>query len=117
MNIEDLDGVDLTRGIYRRIYGGATKGRRINSVSMLAELLFWRLHCVADDYGAFDADPYLLRIVALPLRQEVTDALVARSLDELESAALVRLYSIGRDRYGVIANFTELQPANRNGKR
>jgi hypothetical protein len=45
--------VDLVRGVYCRIYASATKGRRINSVSIMAELLFWRLHLIADDFGAF----------------------------------------------------------------
>jgi len=52
--------VDMTKGVYRRIYSSATRDRRINQLSLAAELLYWRLHCVADDFGSFEADPYLL---------------------------------------------------------
>ncbi|HEX2972656.1 MAG TPA: hypothetical protein VHP11_10005 [Tepidisphaeraceae bacterium] len=114
--MSDAD-VDLTRGVYRRIYSGATRGRRINSVSPLAELLFWRLHLVADDFGAFEADPYLIQCSALPLRRTITEGQIADALGELAGARLVELYQVHGEAYGRIVGFEDFQPAPRNGRR
>lgn len=111
------DHVDMTRGIYRRIYAGACKGKRINSVSIAAELLFWRLHCVADDFGTFEADAVFVKSQALPRRSEITAEAIPPFLAELQTANLVALFEHGGEQYGCILDFQTLQPANRNGKR
>ncbi len=114
--MSDLD-LDLTRGIYRRIYAGATKGKRINAVSLLAEVLFWRLHLVADDFGRFEADPYLLHCAALPRRRSISESDIAGALAELEGENLVVRYEVSGEPYGLIRDFEEMQPAGKNGRR
>lgn len=112
---------DLTRGVYRRIYAGARTGKRINQVSIEAELLFWRLHCVADDFGNLAGDTYLVRIEAVPLRREWDDAKVGNLLDELASIdpkrSLIRFYDADGERYIHISGFIQRQPGNRSGRR
>lgn len=109
--------VDMTRGVFRRIYSSATRDRRINQLSVNAELLYWRLHCVADDFGAFEADPYLLLCSALPLRRDVDQQQITAALDELVRAELIQLYRVAGEKFGHICGFTEAQPANKAGRR
>ncbi len=119
---------DLTRGIYRRIYGGATTGRRINRVSIGAEFWFWRLHMIADDFGRFPAEAKRCRMTAAPLRDDedvkasggpvgVWTSDVRAWLRELERVDLIVIYTADGELYGRIRHFEELQPGNRNGRR
>ncbi len=117
MSRDDTNASDMTHGVYRRIYGGLTRSRRLNAVSLLAELAFFRLHCVCDDFGTFEADPYLINSQAFPRRAEVTEADAGRAVEELAAAGLVELYEVRGERYGQIARFTEFQRGGRNGKR
>lgn len=112
-----MEEKDLTRGIYRLIYSGAIRGRRINRVSVLAELLFWRAHLVADDFGAFEADPVLFRAQALTLRPNILEGQIRDCLDELAREGLIQVYHVRGEPYAIITDFLELQPAGRNGRR
>lgn len=108
--------VDMTRGVYRRIYSGYVRGRRINSVSMNAEAWFWRINAIADDFGNFRSDPRLMVAEAAPLRK-IGPAQAKRWMKELIDADLIRTYDVDGEHYGHIVGFAELQPAGRNGKR
>lgn len=108
--------IDLTRGVYRRMYSGFVMGRRINAVSVDAECLFWRLNAIADDFGNFNSGGLYVRNHAAPLRRwsvAKIDALVV----ELAAAGLIDTYEVGQDHYASIRDFMELQPAGRNGRR
>lgn len=111
---------DLTRGVYRRLYSGATRGRRINSVSEGAELLFWRLVMIADDLGNLHADPMLIRSDAMPLRS-VTNTTIKKRMNELERVGLIERYLVKGESYAHIVGWSDLQPMgydeNRNRKR
>jgi hypothetical protein len=113
------DVLDMTMGQYRRVYSNCRIGRRINSVSIGAEFLFWRIHnCIADDFGNFLADPVVIRADALTRRQEaISVEQVAAWLKEIVEVALIQTYEVANERYGHIAGFLVRQPANRNGKR
>lgn len=108
--------VDLKRGIYRRLYSGAIKGKRINAVSVQAEMVFWRLHMIADDFGNFEAEPDLLRAAAFVRRPEITTNALAIAMGELTAQALVARYEHDGDAYGHIVGFVAMQPT-KNGKR
>lgn len=108
--------LDLTKGIYRRIYAGFLMGRRINAVSMEAEAWFWRLHAIADDFGNLPGDPDVLRSLASP-RRNITVKQVVSWVSELENAALLRAYEFGSESYLHIDGFEFRQPGGRNGKR
>ena len=63
------DIIDMTKGRWRRLYGAAVNGRRINLVSIEAEFIFWRAVMIADDLGNFPADPVVFKGMALPRRK------------------------------------------------
>lgn len=113
---------DLTKGIYRHAYStGYQRGRRINGVSFNAEGWFTRCMLIADDYGHFEADPFLCRIAAAPLRKQITDQDVDGWLKELSSdivgiGPLITFYEVKGECYGEIVDWA-LQPAPRNGRR
>lgn len=107
---------DLTRGVYRRLYGGFIKGQRINKLSLQAEAWFWRVFAVADDFGNYDADPELVKD-ATKGRRKVTTNQVERWLNEMESVGLITFYHNRAERYLHIYKFELTQPAGKNGKR
>lgn len=110
--------VDLTKGVYRRIFAGFVRGKRICSVSIGAEAWFWRLMMLADDFGNLAAEPVALRNDAQGLRT----VNVAKSEEWVKELAatnppLIRLYRADGDRFIHIERFDELQPAGKNGRR
>lgn len=109
---------DLTRGIYRRLYAGFIKGRRINQLSLSAEAWFWRVMASADDFGNADADPGLCYAATVGRRIGITLEDVTEWLVELGESGLIQFYaSESGDKYLHIVGFEELQPAGKNGKR
>jgi len=108
--------VDMTSGVYRRVYAGYITGHRINGLSLEAEAWFWRLNAVADDYGNMRAEPSLLVAETVGLRQIKTEKVLGL-VDEIVSAGLAYRYSVGRDQYLHIVGFEERQPCGRNGRR
>jgi len=111
----------LIRGWYRRIYSNARTGRRINSVSDEAALLFWHLHFVADDFGNLSGEPDRVKADAVPLRNTMTTDRVEALLDELAKTTdenpLIRFYNVDGERFIHINDFIIRQPGGKNGKR
>lgn len=107
---------DMTRGVYRRIYSGFTKGQRINKLSLEAEAWFWRVLTTVDDFGNGDADPDLCRDATAGKRQ-VSSADVARYLGEMWDAKLIEFYEAKGETYLHIVGFEETQPAGKNGRK
>lgn len=108
--------IDHTKGIYRRVYASFLTGRRINSVSLEAEAWFWRLQALADDFGAFPADPRVLPSQAAP-RRKIGVAKSERWVAELAAAKLIHLYIVDEIRFGEIDGFDQYQKAPPNGRR
>lgn len=108
--------VDMTSGVYRRVYAGYITGHRINGLSLEAEAWFWRLNAVADDYGNMRAEPSLLVAETVGLRQIKTEKVLGL-VDEIVAAGLAYRYEVGRDQYLHIVGFEERQPCGRNGRR
>lgn len=108
--------LDMTEGVYRRIYAGFLKNKKINSVSWMAEAWFWRLVVLADDYGNIDGDMRWLTVNAAPKRE--VDTKQAKILtDELRSAGLIMFYQVDGEDFINIPGFIDRQPANKNGRR
>lgn len=110
---------DFRKGIYRLQHSaGVRRGRRINALELAcAEAWFWRIHSIADDHGRFEADPYLCRIAAAPLKQDLTDETVEQWLREIGDVGLIGFYTAKVERYGVVLDWYQHQPAGRNGRR
>lgn len=97
-------------GRFRRLYDNWIFGKRINALSYGAECYFARAHLIADDYGNFPVDPFILIAKAGGLRkvegEEITDY-----IKEMERNGLIRLYLVdSSDWYGHIIAFTRSQP-------
>lgn len=107
---------DLTRGVYRRLYSGFTKGQRINKLSLQAEAWFWRVVATVDDFGNGDADPDLCRD-ATAGRRKVTSQQVSGWLGEMRSVGLIQMYNVKGEPYLHVIGFEATQPAGRNGRR
>jgi len=108
--------LDMTEGIYRRIYAGFLTGKRINAVSLEAEAWFWRLHALADDYGNLHGSIRMLANLAAP-RRDLPTAKVEALCRELEKAQLIAAYEVDGEAYFNIIGFEKKQPAGRNGRR
>lgn len=107
---------DLTRGVYRRVYGGFIYGQRINKLSLSAEAWFWRVLVTVDDFGNGRADPDLCRDVTAGGRR-VTAKQVSGWLREMQQAGLIQFYEAKGEPLLHIAGFEQSQPAGKNGKR
>lgn len=105
---------DMTKGVYRKVYSGFLRGRRITLVTLQAEAWFWRINMLADDFGNLAADPEVLA-ADLGGRRKVSvaksEALIAQLLD----AKLLIAYEIGGERYLSIVGFQIFQKS-RNGR-
>lgn len=108
---------DLTKGIYRRLYSGFTKGQRINKLSLSAEAWFWRILATVDDFGNGDADPELCRAATVGRRPSITAKQVSGWLREMCDAGLIRFYAVKGEPFLHVIGFETSQPAGKNGRR
>lgn len=106
----------MTDGLYRRIYAGYLKSRKINKLSLQAEAWFWRLHSIADDYGNLHGDPVLIWKDASG-RRDITVKQAEALTQEILDAGLAYAYYSDDDVFIHIVGFESKQPAGRNGKR
>lgn len=87
---------------------GILSSERVNALGWEAEVFYRRLMSVVDDYGRYTAHPALLRAALYPLKLEtVSDACIARLLEEVRSAGLVNLYMVADKPYLELADFRQ----------
>jgi hypothetical protein len=111
-----VSNLDMTEGVYRRIYPSFIKNDKFRALSWAAEAWFWRLLVLADDHGNLDGDMEWL-VSNAGRKRKVTPEQAQELTDELVAASLVRFYRVGSDQYINIPGFIDRQPANRNGRR
>ena len=94
---------ERTRGrAYNPLLKSYPDSVKVNSCSILAELLYVRLIAKADDAGRYWAGPKRLLGKLLTQRwerDEVDEAGIIQALDELETAGLISRYEVGADTY------------------
>jgi hypothetical protein len=95
----------------RIIREGITTSETLAMVSYEAECLFYRLVVVADDFGAFDGRPVIVRAKCLPLRDS-TVAQVSEWLRELAEHSLIVQYESEGKPYIAIPKFRQRTRAN-----
>ena len=78
----------------RLLKEGIVDSDRINALSAQAEVFFYRLLVVSDDYGCMDARPSILRARCFPLRENVTTEHLNKWLDELTKQKLIISYFV-----------------------
>lgn len=91
-----------------RILRDWTDSFTVNSLDAQSERFFIRLIMKADDFGAFHADPRLLKSYLFPLLSDIREADITRWLAACEKAGLVRCYVDDKGRkYTQIMNFRQ----------
>jgi len=98
----------------RLIYPQIATSLSIAQLSVLAELLFWRILPQADDQGRLPGDPRQLKALACPMRDELTPDKIGELLSELEQAELIIQYSNSSKRYIQIAQWWDYQSGMRH---
>lgn len=82
----------------------------VDSLSESAEVLFYRLITVADDFGRFEADPRILRSMCFPLRVDyMTTETMVTLYGELAAAGLVRTYHVNGKTFGQFVTWGKYQ--------
>jgi len=79
----------------RRIPPELVRDDALESCSLLASLLLYRVICAADDQGRLPGRPAYIKGVVVPLRDDVTTPKVERALEELVSAGFLIRYEAG----------------------
>lgn len=76
----------------RILRDGALHSRAMNTISLQAECLFYRILMVADDFGLFEADTFSLKSRCFGSRSEVLIEQLAQWRDEIAAQELILLY-------------------------
>lgn len=76
----------------RYLKPGVRDSEAIDSLSPLAETLFYRLLVTVDDFGRYDGRPAMVKAHCFPIK-DMTPAKCASLLDELHTAGLVHIYT------------------------
>lgn len=108
--------VDMTRGVYRRLYSGLLTSRKVNSVSIEVEHWFVRLLLLVDDYGNIRSEWRWLAINVSPIRDVSKEQAEAWTM-ALVRAGLVEMYQCQGDMFVHVVGFVSYQPGGKNGKR
>lgn len=81
---------------------------QIDSLSMLAEICFYRLIVNADDYGRFDGRPAILKSAMFPLK-EISTGEITQAMCELIDAELVECYTADGKPYLMLTGWDKHQ--------
>ena len=65
----------------------------IRKLSWFEEVFFYRLIVNCDDYGRLDARPEILQARLFPLRRDITESTVLKTLNVLTAAGMVQVYT------------------------
>ena len=76
----------------RLLRDGALHSKALNSISLGAEVLFYRLLMCADDFGLAEVDPFTIKSRCFGVRIEATPEVIAGWLRELAHHQLLRPY-------------------------
>jgi hypothetical protein len=90
----------------RTLRESARFSERLETVSKEAELMFWRMITVPDDFGVYYADPAQLRAAIWPMnKRNIRIADVARWRDELAQAGIIAQFEVSGMRYIELLRF------------
>ncbi len=98
----------------RILRDSALDSDRLARVSEPAEVLFYRLLMLADDFGRFDGRLSVIRARAFALRQSVTEDEVMHRLAELSTEGLICTYLVQGKDYIYIPRFGQRQRAEKS---
>lgn len=98
----------------RILRDAALDSDRLAAVSEPAEVLFYRLIMLADDFGRFDGRMSVIRSRAFALRQSVPEEEVSARMQELCKVGLIHSYSVSGKPYISIPRFGQRQRAEKS---
>lgn len=78
----------------RLLKEGICTSDAINSLSSDAEVLFYRLLVVADDYGRMDARMQIIKSQCFPLKDSMTSSKIEKLIQELAVGNLITFYKV-----------------------
>ena len=78
----------------RYLKSGIRDSELIDSLSPLAETLYYRLIVTVDDFGRFDARPSMIKAQCFPIKDAVDAKICKELLNELAKANLIDLYEV-----------------------
>lgn len=81
----------------------------VDCLSWFEEVFFYRLMVNVDDYGRLDARPAILKARMFPLKTNVSEKTIAETLSKLESAGLLRTYSVNEKLFLALITWSEHQ--------
>lgn len=85
-----------------------TRSESINELSWFAEVLFYRLIVVADDFGRFDGRAAVIKGTCFPLRN-IRVSQIEKGLNELASVSMIFTYTVEARSFLQIANWSKFQ--------
>lgn len=85
-----------------------TRSESINKLSYFAEVLFYRLIVVADDFGRFDGRAAVIKGTCFPLRN-IRTSQIEKGLNELASVSMIFTYTVKARSFLQIANWSKFQ--------
>lgn len=85
-----------------------TRSESINKLSYFAEVLFYRLIVVADDFGRFDGRAAVIKGTCFPLRN-IRTSQIEKGLNELASVSMIFTYTVKAKSFLQIANWSKFQ--------
>ena len=91
----------------RLLRDGVCTSDAINLLSSDAEVMFYRLLVVADDYGYMDARTAILKAQCFPLKESATVPKIETWLTELAKAGLIQRYSVDGKPFLAIAKWEQ----------
>lgn len=107
-------GVRVSPMPNRILRDAALDSDRLAAVSEPAEVLFYRLIMLADDFGRFDGRMSVIRSRAFALRQSVPEEEVSARMQELCKVGLIHSYSVSGKPYISIPRFGQRQRAEKS---
>jgi hypothetical protein len=91
----------------RLLRDGICTSDSLNALSSDAEVMFYRLLVVADDYGFMDARPAILKAQCFPLRELATPPKIESWLRGLADAGLIMRYQVDGKPFLAIAKWEQ----------
>ena len=85
-----------------------TRSESINKLSYFAEVLFYRLIVVADDFGRFDGRAAVIKGTCFPLRN-IRTSQIEKGLNELASVSMIFTYTVKAKSFLQIVNWSKFQ--------
>ncbi len=91
--------------------------KRVNALSLKAQLVYTWLIPFLDDYGCYHADAEDIKTIIFPKNKKISTKNIEAALSEMQSSPLIYLYNSNGKPYLQYLNFTDFQTFRADRKR